>query len=270
MPGVTQEESAGFRSMYDEGSSVAQISRHFGRSSYMVYRHLKRSGQLRSPMEGLQLASRQGRLQGGRGRGMAFDDAVYECELDSRSAWALGLIYGDGSLHPNGRLQVACGPDRDVAEKLTKMFVSGYEPRFKDNCWLFEVYSHRVMESLAIHGLTPGSKTYTMEFPEVPDELLPHFVRGLWESDGSMGLRSGVLKYASASHGFVESLRDVLYDRVQVNRAKLGTNKNDNCMTIAYGSGTAVRLAKWLYASSESKMRCDRKWSIFQQLVRGG
>jgi len=52
---------------------------------------------------------------------------------------------------------------------------------------LYVVYinNEKLYDNLVNLGLTPN-KSLTMQFPNVPDEFVRHFIRGCWDGDGSV------------------------------------------------------------------------------------
>lgn len=273
MPGVTPEESIMFRLMYDDRMSMKQISDLSKRSVETVWRHLKASGATRSSELGWNMAMADSRvLPPPANRKHWFDERFFESVTSPKKAWVLGLMFGDGNVRAEGRVLLACGRDEDVARKVAALV--GYTGPLvnRSNCWMLEMNSIAMVSDLAAVGVTPA-KTYTMKFPPLPDDLLPHFVRGLWESDGTMSrLQTGrlYLKYVSASRDFVVSLRDLIASHLLVN-AKVqeprGTDKRgrpDCTSAISYGSSSAVRLSDWIYSESLKDTRCDRKWLVYR------
>lgn len=271
MPAVSQEEAVRFRLMYDARMSMKQISEQTGRGLETIWRHLRASGATRTLEAGWAMAMDEGRVPAPPvNRRHTFDQRFFEVVDSSEKAWVLGLMFGDGNVRSSGRVLLACGKDKDVARKVADLFSYSGPLVFKSSCWMLEVGSVAMVRDLAALGVVPA-KTYTMKFPSLPDGLLPHFVRGLWESDGTMSrLKTGGLymKYVSASRCFVVSLRDLLIDTVNV-VAKVqdprGLDRRgvpDRTSVISYGSSSAERLSEWVYGSSTKQMRCDRKWHI--------
>src|SRR5690625_5997972 len=61
-------------------------------------------------------------------------------------------------------------------------------------------------------GISEG-KSRVVEFPEVPDEYLSHFIRGVIDGDGWVQDRGYVMNVTNASKSFAESLHDIFNDR---------------------------------------------------------
>lgn len=265
MPGVSTMEAATFRSEYDQGTSISVIAKRHGRSVETVHRWLKKTGDTRSSGEGVALKMALGRMpKPPVHRVHDLDEEVFERDLVPETAWLLGLIFADGCVRERRSLLIACGRDRDLAEKASVTLGSS-KPTFEQrNCWMVEVGSKRLAESLMLRGAMPG-KTYTMTFPRIPNELLSHFVRGAWEGDGTVYRLKGqkpMAKYVTASERFARRLSQVVAKEVGLHEAKVSKSKRDRSFSVAYGGSSAVAVVGWMYSCSEPHMRCDRKHRI--------
>lgn len=276
---VTPKESARFRRLYDGGRSILQIAEAHGRSMDTVHRWLMKTGGTRTSEAGRVLALEEGRaLNPPHSRKFSLSERAFET-LTPETAWCLGLLYGDGNVRPTGRIMLACGPDKDIGEKFSAILESNrpvYLHGSTEKCWIVEVFSQLMVRQLSRHGIYPA-KTYTIKFPSLPMDLLPHFVRGLWESDGcsSVSRERLCMNYTSASECFVNTLAVVIGMLTGV-CANIGTRPPragrsfDNGRTayvVDYHGGPGERVAAWMYNPSTPATRCDRKWRIVEAFL---
>jgi len=269
---VSPVESRQFRRDYDLGLSITQIAVARERSVETVHRWLQLSGSTRSCVEGVELRVRRGyKLNPNPYRIWQFDEGLFERKLTPESAWLLGLVYADGNVNGQSRLLLACGRDKDVAQKVVRLLGHGKSPKKERNCWMVEVSSARLLRSLVALGVTPA-KTFTMQFPDVPESVLSHFTRGAWEGDGTMYLqRDGTpfMRYVSASGSFVSMVRDVVTAFAWPRPAKVGfTDRFNGSFSVAYRGRAALALSHWLYSDTKPWMRSDRKVSIYTRFGR--
>lgn len=270
---VGAAEALDFRRRYGGGASLEQVARAVGRSVETVWRHLRRNGLTRSLREGHALAVATGRaFLPPDPRTWFFNEGFFEM-LTPESAWVLGLVYGDGNISKkNSRLSISCGLDEDIARKVATLLGYRGPLYFESNCWKLEVNSKRCVASLKALGVIPA-KTYTMTFPTVLTSVLPHFVRGLWDSDGGLRRRkqrNGYLEmeYTSASRPFVESLRDLIATIVGPT-STVGTHWSRKStrpsFRITYCGPKAATVCAWMYRESVPSTRADRKFAVMGQ-----
>ena len=49
----------------------------------------------------------------------------------------------------------------------------------------FNISNEKIYDDVVSLGLTPN-KSLTMQFPNMPNEFIRHFIRGCWDGDGSV------------------------------------------------------------------------------------
>lgn len=137
------------------------------------------------------------------------------------------------------------------------------------------VYSRELAGRLRELGVY-GPKTFNLPWPEdLPDTLLPHFLRGLWDTDGSISLppsrvatgrRGGVVSYTSSCLPFVERVRDTLAT-VAGRRAPVVGNRRDafRWHTVQFAGSTALAVVRYLYTDAPEHLRNEERWQRFQE-----
>lgn len=142
-----------------------------------------------------------------------FNESYFDIIDTEDKAYFLGLLFADGCVLDGGsrkkRLSISLQePDRDILEAMIRYTnYSGTidvksrlrKAHHKRECVLFYSSDH-MCESLMRLGCTPR-KSFTLEFPTgVPESLIRHFIRGLFDGDGSIhGSKSGGLNYEAMS-----------------------------------------------------------------------
>lgn len=134
----------------------------------------------------------------------SFDENYFEVIDSEHKAYWLGFLMADGcvleSVNKDGErtpatLQIALGiQDIEVIEKfkedihLNKNITVGFHKNPTKNtetehCKI-TAGSRKMCMDLVKHGCTPR-KSLTLEFPDtVPEDLIPHFIRGYFDGDG--------------------------------------------------------------------------------------
>lgn len=202
-------------------------------------------------------------------------------------AWWLGVVYGDGHVahhvQANGdkrRAVTLVGCDLDLLKKwrsLVGVGRGGPQQRRQKGAltavWTAALYGGRISEWCAKRGIS-GNKAGRLPWPEdLPKELVVHFVRGLWDTDGSVLWRnkdqrhdsnrvpSLRLSYCSKSQAFVRRLlREVPFPLTyELSRRKSGRYAGYEYGNAGIGGEAAEAFFVWLYGDSPAHLRLDRK-----------
>lgn len=140
------------------------------------------------------------------------------------------------------------------------------------NTFAITFCSKQMYQDLERLGGTPH-KSRTIGFPPVPTDLLPHFVRGFVDGDGSLSWNGDrpVLHIYSASPVFLQALRDAIEAVTGIPAPNLATNR-----LIWYLKWSTIRakcLAAWLYVehpglASQQKLAIARRFLEWQPKKR--
>jgi hypothetical protein len=255
----------------------AEIAATLGVSTWVVRSWARAEGILLSKSAGLvrayEIGSRRCEDQGPRS--YLLNEGFFEEPLTPSGAWVLGLLFGDGCVCQKKGVPIAVElvGDLDVCEKVTKVLGSDAQVKQLKGCYGVRFYSHRLASSLAAFGVHPA-KTYSMEWPSVPEELLRHFVRGFWEADGcvTVGVSYGkprlVLSATSCSEAFMKGLHEQVR-RVSGSESKLfrvlPKGRSPRFLS-SVSCFKAVRLGAWLWDDVSSEWRSDRKQGKFESM----
>lgn len=251
-------------SLYLQGLSTRQIADVTGTSKSGVGRIVKKSGIGRDKASSQILGCK-------RTTRIPFTWSFFP--LTPEKAWLLGLIYGDGSLRNDGRTITVTSGDCDVIDNINHLFgdnlsISSPAPTYR----AITLHSGRLWKELnASFALVPN-KSRILCYPELPDEMKPHFVRGLLDSDGCWYLdtrnpqKKLKFSYVSLSLPFITSLRLDLINHVGVSKQR-NVHKGSGYI-VDYSNKDALAIGRWLYADSTPETRCGRKFAIWSQFAR--
>ncbi len=133
-----------------------------------------------------------------------------------RMLWVLGLLFTDGCMDKDCRKFNLVSKDVDLLENVR--LALGYEGQLhathKDKrAFRLNICRKTMCEDLLALGMTPA-KSYSVQWPEMPQRLARHFVRGCWEGDGSFALNRKSMavraSFVTVSQAFAEGLREEL------------------------------------------------------------
>ena len=254
----------------NQGFGAHVVSHHTGIPKYTVKNIFRRAGFRRQGCSTEQRLPRQ-----------VNEDVTY-LNPNSGMAWCLGLIYGDGHLAGETKQVTMLGEDEDVVRKFAALH--GTLKVLDNRYWRATWCCARLYRELESYGLCPN-KSAVLEFPDLDAAALPHFVRGLLDSDGSFhragdGQLAHLLRfqYSCICGPFMQALRDVLVQYAGLSpsikvRSRFQKDTPNEVFTLKYSHEDAVQLGRWLYADSTPETRGDRKhaiWDIAKEYVIGG
>ncbi|KAB8142071.1 hypothetical protein F8S13_16145 [Chloroflexia bacterium SDU3-3] len=182
-------------------------------------------------------------------------------------AYVLGYWWTDGCMRIKSdtgahMIEIASN-DRDHLELLAEAIGGNYHLRkvaITSNTYVISFCSKEMYQDILAHGGTPR-KSRTIGFPELPDEFLSHFVRGVIDGDGSLvwnGDRPVIYIY-SASSVFLEQLGIAVEKLTGIPSPNLTPNRNNHY--IKWSTTRAKCLAAWLYEQHRG-IALERKATI--------
>lgn len=151
---------------------------------------------------------------------MFIDNDIYKEGWNEINAYIYGIIMSDGCLKWEGRnknrLAIRIGlNDYDMIEKLHSYMCVGNKIYCQDKQYSLKFRNEQSINFLIKNGLTER-KSLTMQFPKLPINILPAFIRGYFDGDGSIVLNHtkyntyGQVTFTSGSTDFLVGLQDVL------------------------------------------------------------
>ena len=119
-------------------------------------------------------------------------DEDFFAQLDTiEKAYWLGFLAADGCVHtgrkgnPEKVVVTLQAQDLGQLEALRDVLHSTYEirPTKRQKGFKLQIASVKLCRDLVAQGVPP-CKSLTLRFPQLPDALLPHFIRGYFDGDG--------------------------------------------------------------------------------------
>lgn len=192
---------------------------------------------------------------------------------NEKSCYWAGFILGDGCINDYCmRIQLSA-KDQNHLEKFKKDIECDYAVNMRsdyncatnsmnDSCRI-SISRKKICEDLANHYIGKD-KSNNCRLPNLPDHLINHFIRGLFDADGSFCIRknNAVFNLYSSAINILFEIQEVLIKNCDLNKTKIGKIKNNNCHNLVYGGNTQVkRIMSYLYKNSTVKL--DRKYDLF-------
>lgn len=192
-------------------------------------------------------------------------------------AYWIGFIYADGWISARKTNFISsyvlgiCLRQADINHlyKLRKsLYPNNDKPIYqRRNEATLEVNSKYLYNSLVNHGLTPN-KSLTLNFPNIQEDLLRHFIRGYFDGDGWISVAN---KFRCLNIGFLGTYQ-FLYTLQEIFVSKLGINKinirkdkpNGNIYLFSKTGKDALSICRWLY--SNINICLDRKMDLYNKI----
>ena len=204
-------------------------------------------------------------------------DETYFDHIDSpNKAYILGFLYADGCNTTGNKIKLSLQVgDKEVLEKIRSELnynkpLSYYKRAFKNpkhqDMYELIIYNKHMSEQLTLLGCTPR-KSLTLQFPKwLSKELLPHFLRGYFDGDGSINrCARGARATITSSYDFCSELHNILNDMEIKNKlVHAPTNEKTGIISITSKDNTK-KFLDYIYENADLYM--ERKHSLYLEKI---
>lgn len=225
-----------------------------------------------------------------------YNENYFEIIDTEEKAYWLGFLYADGYVTSGNRwgvdlaiidynhlvkLNESLGSNIAIRTRIRKgKQVDGYYYKSSETCSLM-IKNQKMYDDLVSLGVVPN-KTYNISFPknnEVPKKLMKHFIRGLFDGDGSYTIFESKTKYKDKTYirmakeiSFVCKNEGFITDLQKFIEAECGCvfkihkNPRDDLPTLRlYDNEGIVKFIDYLY--SDANICLDRKQEKVNQIL---
>jgi len=251
---------------YVRGLSIREIGRKYGINQSRVLRILIKHGIPRRP---LSEAMRK-----------YYIDEDYFSRIDSEhKAYALGYFVAEACLqrrmHRSVSVYVKVSIDeREHLQKLLSHF-SNYRVRIghgeKEPVCVVEITSTKIANDLHSWGV-PFPRELT-RFPEIDPSLFNHFIRGVWDGDGTICKGDGQWIFVvCGSYPLLKGIQQVLIQKCNLRQVKICRDSRRVLYYLKYtGNKQVPRILRWLYGKATIYLeRKYRKTQLCLAEIMGG
>ncbi len=214
-----------------------------------------------------------------RGVPTYFNKRYFKVIDTEAKAYFLGLLLTDGNVYkakrrtPQYRIQISLKyDDIEIIEKFKEELnattkISHYIKNGRNEC-IFGVHSKEMAADLALYGICER-KTFNTELSSlVPKELYPHYIRGVFDGDGTVFL-SG--KYKSLTFGFygthklVSQVKQYLTKQIHISDNSIFDKE-----TVSFITFSKIKDVKNFYnlLYSDSHFYLRRKKNVFEKYLK--
>lgn len=181
-------------------------------------------------------------------------------------AYTLGLWYADGYIYGGKMFDITLHKkDKYILKKIAEQL--GYQGQLYDSVDKQAArinFSCKVIYDDIINlGGTEG-KEHTMNFPKIPKEYLPDFIRGYFDGDGSvMNLKNNRLNsvFTCGNYNFLEQLLMILQEEAGIE----GGSFDESSSSLKFGKRDTLRLGNYIYKNNPELFLLRKKQKFFKE-----
>lgn len=189
-------------------------------------------------------------------------------EWTQESAYVFGFIAADGYVECGNRnfLQIELQyKDCCILEQIkqTMQYEGSIAYPTKGTVKLY-ISNRKLVEDIIALGMPANNKTFTMKYPEsLPDNMLPHFLRGLLDGDGSVVKHNNKARVVFLG---TEALLRAIKSKIRIsNKIIHKGNKDRGVEQLSISGKKAVAILNWIY--DDATIYLERKYSKFIELT---
>lgn len=187
------------------------------------------------------------------------EDVFNVIDTEEKAYW-LGLLFADGCIYNckgYKTLEITlkstdvdhlklfgnflCGTDRIVKYKEVKLKGKIY-PQYK-----VAACNKKICTDLISLGLVER-KSLIAKYPNIPNKLQRHFIRGFVDGDGGVSVDRGCIYLVSGSQIFIDSVIQVIKSELNIPEPKVHQKKNSNAFQLYYYGDNCKKVLDWLYS----------------------
>lgn len=251
-----------------EQRSLTKLSKKFGIKRQTFAKYLKAAG--------IEVTNYQSSIK--------VNQYIFDVIDTEEKAYWLGFLYADGNISSaEDKIEINLAvKDIEHLEKFRQFLQASNKVRVRKNYGLgsdeicrFMVRNKRIWQSLYNKGCVPN-KSLILKFPDknifANESLIPHFIRGYCDGDGSLGLypvKGTTKKRPSISFvGTLDFLNGVknFFGLGGSIRNKSYKGHQNKAYSLRYSDLIARKIARILYEGSTIYL--DRKYKIFESFCR--
>ena len=206
-------------------------------------------------------------------------DEHYFDKIDTPiKAYILGFFYADGSVNlPKSTISMSLQEeDGYILDRIRREFGSTKELEFLDysnkhdfgytyknqyRLLFFSIYLCKQFEKLGV----VQNKSLILEFPDwLRKDLIPHFIRGYYDGDGSVcfgsGRKTNCILTITSTNNFCLKLKEIMEKEIGIN-TYIADASNHNGITKVFGISGALQVKKFLdYIYKDADISLVRKY----------
>jgi predicted DNA-binding protein YlxM (UPF0122 family)/DNA-binding transcriptional regulator WhiA len=204
-------------------------------------------------------------------------DDVYEINENLFHNWSkemayiLGFILTDGSISDDNNQVSIVIKDVELLEKIRTRLESNHPIKYMKayGIYYFRFARGKMVERLRELGII-RNKSLVVKFPEIPDKYLSHFIRGVFDGEGSVFFEPRSKKsplrvnFTSGPMGFITTLESLLNSHAGLRKRTIyKLDRGNTSYYIRYCHNDSLKFFDYIYAGTDKSMWLERKYQKF-------
>lgn len=178
----------------------------------------------------------------------------------------ISLQYGD--IEHLKKFNKAILGNYKITDRWRRCLISKKDKTKKHHCCEIRIYSTIMYNSLYKLGFT-NTKTYDVDFLQLNDDLIRHYIRGYFDGDGTLCYtnKSFKVSFTTASYNLNKSLTEILNEQ-NFELIKSDYINENNTMIYKIDirrKKDKIRFLKWIY--QDSAVYLERKYKKFIRII---
>jgi acylphosphatase len=254
---TTKEEESEICSLYKDKRST-WIAKQYGVSVVTIHNILRRNGVTPNP-------------RGFYSKRYSLDESFFD-EIDTEEkAYFLGLMGSDGNVakdRPVFEIGLS-GEDKILVERFKNAikYTGPISPHktYRQISWRMTVYSKKMTDDLIKHGIVPNKSIIYELNQEISNHLIRHYIRGMFDGDGSVRYRPDGQFEASliSSKPFIKKFMELIKNTLNL-EPHVEEKKNTLNLKLG-GSWTTFLFLDWMY--KDSSIYLPRKYNVYCKCI---
>lgn len=258
---IKKEEELKILNFYNQGLSIGRIHKLTGNHVTTIKNSLIRNN--------IKIEKRL------RKKYIIKNENYFENIDTQNKAYILGLLSADGYNNQKEAKVIIelLEKDKEILEQISNEIYKNYILKNRLNSYnhptsKIVIYSRKISDDLSKLGCIQ-KKSLILDFPNIKEELLSHYLRGYFDGDGCLSLRkkdkNGTLSFM-ASKIFNDKLEILFKTKFNIHSKsywKKGTSINVTQLCIA-GNRQILKILDWLY--KDANIFLNRKYNRYIEL----
>lgn len=235
--------------LYQEGQSLAALSREFGLSTYKIRQFLVNNNiHIRSKAEQAVFTNQQ--------RTKSVDINYFDNIDTPKKAWILGFLAADGTVDENrNRIKIGLSTvDREILEKIKteikierKILDTETNNGFSVSELVWSNCNHKIQ--LAKYGIIPKKTYKEMKVPDFTSDLQLAFIQGFFDGDGCFKDDGQYCRWEVCAYRpeILQSIEQVIHKNFGFSKQVYKDKSRDNYYTLTYSTEEAWSILKRCY-----------------------